>query len=422
MKKILKILAVCISIFCPKYSYSQTIIYTYDETGERISHRIITQEPQLLVNPAGKVVFAIPGQDTIQVTNGGVEDLNWSASTEETWITIEEGSSGTNDGEIVFSYLENTGAERKGIITIDGGEALNSPFTFEVTQLPPNNPPVVINPLADITKTESFVDTSFSIAAVFEDPDGDELSYTVSSADESVVTASLTGTTLQLSKVATATSTITVTADDGRGGTASDEFLLYIAREGNNPPVLVNPIEDQIAYVGKAFEFKIPVNTFSDPDAGDVLTYSAILNNNSALPEWLYFDSDMKTFSGVPTESASLIIKATVTDVAGANASDLFVITVEGGNSIEELAGNKLSVYPIPAKDFIRIEFEKIAINNIIAEISDSRGVIIKSSEIEVGKSYFRLDVSGLSEGSYFLQLRDSKTDEATVKKILISK
>ena len=64
---------------------------------------------------------------------------------------------------------------------------------------------------------------------VFTDPNGDTLAYTVSSSDTSKVSAVVDNdaNTVTLTGVAAGTATITVTADDGKGGmVASDQFTV----------------------------------------------------------------------------------------------------------------------------------------------------------------------------------------------------
>ena len=80
----------------------------------------------------------------------------------------------------------------------------------------------------------------------------------------------------------------------------------------NDAPILNSAIADQNAKQGNAFNFQIPTNTFTDIDAGDVLTYSATLENGDALPSWLTFDPTTRTFSGTPANDnvGSLNIKA----------------------------------------------------------------------------------------------------------------
>ena len=79
------------------------------------------------------------------------------------------------------------------------------------------------------------------------------------------------------------------------------------------------------------FNFQIPINTFTDIDAGDVLTYSATLENGNALPNWLTFNPTTRTFSGTPTNDnvGNLNVKVTATDKAGTSANDIFAIAVK---------------------------------------------------------------------------------------------
>ena len=107
----------------------------------------------------------------------------------------------------------------------------------------------------------------------------------------------------------------------------------------NNPPTVEKAIVDQKAKQGTAFNFQIPTNTFTDIDAGDVLTYSATLENGNALPTWLTFNSANQTFSGTPTNDnvGNLNVKVAATDKAGASVNDIFVIAVENVNDAPTL-------------------------------------------------------------------------------------
>ncbi|OBQ31664.1 MAG: hypothetical protein AN485_23465, partial [Anabaena sp. MDT14b] len=120
---------------------------------------------------------------------------------------------------------------------------------------------------------------------------------------------------------------------DKAGATVSD-ILTITVENTTDAPILNSAIADQNAKQGNAFSFQIPTNTFTDIDAGDVLTYSATLENGNSLPSWLTFNSTTRTFSGTPTNDnvGNLNIKAIATDKAGATVSDIFTITVENIN------------------------------------------------------------------------------------------
>jgi Ca2+-binding RTX toxin-like protein len=78
----------------------------------------------------------------------------------------------------------------------------------------------------------------------------------------------------------------------------------------------------------------VPAASFTDANAGDVLTYKATLPDGTALPSWLSFNASTRTFSGTaPTTTVGNInVKVTATDNAGATASDEFVVAVTAEN------------------------------------------------------------------------------------------
>ena len=108
----------------------------------------------------------------------------------------------------------------------------------------------------------------------------------------------------------------------------------------NHPPVLANAIADQAAMEDAAFSFTVPVNTFADVDAGDSLVYSATLADGLALPAWVSFDANTRTFSGTPANAdvGGLDVKVTASDTAGAAVSDVFTLTVANTNDAPTVA------------------------------------------------------------------------------------
>ncbi|NEO95472.1 MAG: hypothetical protein F6K56_36925 [Moorea sp. SIO3G5] len=95
----------------------------------------------------------------------------------------------------------------------------------------------------------------------------------------------------------------------------------------NHPPTVKNKINNQNATVKSEFIYRVPDNTFSDPD-GDSLTLSATLKNGSDLPKWLSFDSSTNTFSGIPTRKAIHPISLIADDGKGGTVSTVFRIRV----------------------------------------------------------------------------------------------
>ncbi|MCX7200612.1 MAG: putative Ig domain-containing protein, partial [Proteobacteria bacterium] len=102
----------------------------------------------------------------------------------------------------------------------------------------------------------------------------------------------------------------------------------------NDAPVLATPIPDQSATEDTPFSYTVPAGSFTDIDAGDTLTWSATRSDGSALPAWLSFDPAARALSGTPgnADVGSVSLRITVTDMAGATASDTFDVTVANVN------------------------------------------------------------------------------------------
>jgi Ca2+-binding RTX toxin-like protein len=100
----------------------------------------------------------------------------------------------------------------------------------------------------------------------------------------------------------------------------------------NLSPVLSTALPDQTAPQGGAFSYTFASNAFTDPDAGDTLTYSATLADGSALPSWLSFNAATRTFSGTPSTLGAISVRVTAKDSGNLTVSDTFDITVSVQN------------------------------------------------------------------------------------------
>ena len=124
-------------------------------------------------------------------------------------------------------------------------------------------------------------------------------------------------------------------------GTVWDAATLEaLAVPPNSAPTLQSGIADQEAIEDTEFLFTIPIDTISDADAGDTLTYSASLADGSALPGWLVFNPTTRTLSGTPlNEHVGLIdVRITATDTFDESASDVFTVTVGNTNDAPVVA------------------------------------------------------------------------------------
>ena len=186
-----------------------------------------------------------------------------------------------------------------------------------------NNPPTVENAVVDQEFEEGFGAATLDLTNVFSDLDGDELTLSVVSDNTSVVTVNISSNTLTVNEVGNGAATITITANDGNGGTVDDEFTVTVNEAPNNPPIVINLIEDQAFKEGFASSTIDLSNVFSDAD-GDVLTLTATSDNTAVVT--VDISSNTLTITEVGLGNANVTI--TANDGNGGTVDNVFGVVV----------------------------------------------------------------------------------------------
>lgn len=207
-----------------------------------------------IVNVCG--AFSDPDDDALTYTVTSSDVGVATVSIDACVITVTETGTGTATIDICAS---------------DGEFQVCCSFVLTINFV--NDPPVVVNPVANLSLVEGFASRSVSIATTFSDPENDALTYNASSSDENVVTVAVSGTDLTITETGAGSATVTVCANDGELEVC-DSFDVLV-EELNNSPV-ANCSGDHDATLMEGFgSYKIDdvCASFSDPD-GDALTYS----------------------------------------------------------------------------------------------------------------------------------------------------
>jgi uncharacterized protein (DUF427 family) len=206
-------------------------------------------------------------------------------------------------------------------------------------------------------------------AGTFSDADGDTLTYSATlggglplpewlSFDPTTFTFSGTPPFDSAGDIS-----LIVTASDG-SLSVTDTFVLTVT-VNVNAPVVLNPLSSQTSDEDTVWSYQINELTFSDPN-DDPLTYSATLGNGSALPAWLTFTADTRTFAGTPPPNfvGEISLKVTATD-GSFSVSDMFVLFVTPVNDApavaipiadQSSAEDTLWSYQVPANAFSDID------------------------------------------------------------------
>ena len=103
---------------------------------------------------------------------------------------------------------------------------------------PPNRAPELASAIGDVSGLEAGATREVALAGAFSDPDGDPLTVTAASGDESVATVEVAAddSALTVTGVAAGTATITVTAGDADGNSVSDTFEVSVVKAPEPEP------------------------------------------------------------------------------------------------------------------------------------------------------------------------------------------
>ncbi len=192
--------------------------------------------------------------------------------------------------------------------------------------------PVVASALAGVSLEEGG-SQDVSLSHVFSDADGDALTLSAASSDDTIVSAFVFHDTLTILALAEGTETITVTAQDSDGNRVRDTFGVSVEPEPeqdpppdgetpNRSPTVAQPLDD-ISLEGPELREISLTGVLHDPD-GDGLTFTAVSSAYHVATMWV--DGSTLTVMGTGTGTATITV--TAEDQGGNQVSDAFEVSV----------------------------------------------------------------------------------------------
>ncbi len=179
----------------------------------------------------------------------------------------------------------------------------------------------------------------------------------------------------------------------------------------NDAPIVINNIPNQLANIDEYFEYQLPDSIFYDEDLGDILIFSTL-----NLPNWIDFNSEIRTLSGYPNNVEIVNVEIIATDIAGKSISDIFELTILETVNISEDNNIEVDVYPNPASDFVVINFAKVSnFGKVEMQITDISGKLILEKSITSSET--EIDIKQLAVGTYFIEIQNGT--EVFIEKIV---
>jgi hypothetical protein len=298
------------------------------------------------VNPVDDLpVVSNPIADIMVEQNAENQTLDLSnvfsdADGDEITLTVKSNSNDslvitTLDGSnLTLNYVDNrSGTAEITIEATANGQTVEDTFTVTVNEIvaPPNTPPSLENPLADVTATE---DSEFSLVIpenTFNDVDaGDSLTYSASLEDGSELPSWLTFDAATRTFSGTpnnsdvGTLNVKVTAIDNVGEEISDIFVLTVENV-DDAPIVSNELTDVTVDEDAPNTVIDLSNVFTDLD-GEAIALSVFNNSNDSLVTAM-LDGNNLSLDYLPNQSgtAEITIQGTSN---GKTIEDTFTVTV----------------------------------------------------------------------------------------------
>ena len=261
----------------------------------------------------------IPGPGTFRyqwIRNDGASDADIAGATQSNYTLVAADLGHTVKVRVSFTdgaYYE---------------EVLTSAATPAVAEQA-NRAPTVRRAMSDSTIVNGAA-LFRSLSGVFDDADGDSLTFTAASSDATKATAEITVTayegrdysTLGVTTKARGSATITVTADDGNGGTVEDAFTVTVNAA---VPMVVYALSDVSGLEKGATQDVSLSRVFIEAD-GDTLTITAASSDETKATVSVASDGSKLTLTGVAEGTATITV--TAQDPDGNRVSDTFDVSV----------------------------------------------------------------------------------------------
>ena len=266
--------------------------------------------PQLRVGTAVTVLLT----GTFSDSDAGDRVQRYEASSNNEAIVL---ATITNNGQSMTLIPRAEGSTTVVITAIDtrGGRGTTN---LAVTVLG-NSPPVISTPINTVELRPNAVAPPIDLTRHFSDPDGDTLTFTASSQQPNIATATVDGSSLNIRARNRGLTRVTVTATDPDVESVQTTFQVAVL---NDPPSVQTAITLDLEHRGDSDTVDL-TTIFTDPD-NDALTFEASIADETIATVAIQGSTLTVTAVGVGESEVTV----TATDEFGLAGMSKFTVTI----------------------------------------------------------------------------------------------
>ncbi len=290
-----------------------------------------------------------------------------------------------------------------------------SEMTLTIEVLHSNQAPEFIGTDKNIAFDNTDIQAEFSINDYFGDPDGDDISYTVSSLSTDIASVFTSGSSFLVKSKAEGDARLAFEILDIHGAILKDTINVAVAIvvSPNQAPEFVGTERTLSQNVDEEIEYSID-DFFSDPD-GDDISFTISSTNEVIAKTYI---SGNKFLIRTLAEGETLIAFE-VTDTNGASIQDtLSVSSVQTVTGIEDFDEKfAITTYPNPTKGLLHIHIDGELNSQFKVRVISMIGVNLIETENSDQKRDVKIDLSTLPNGTYFIEITDN--DGKSIRRII---
>ncbi len=348
---------------------------------------VVTSTPIASVNEDAAYSY------TITVTDADAGDnIDMTAVSKPSWLTFTH-AAGAKTATLTGTPLAvNIGASTVDISITDGHATIHHTYTLTVVAV--NDRPVITAQVS-LSTNEDVAITLQKAQFTITDEDNPLTDLTLKVLSGINYTA--TGTTVTPAANFNGQLTVNVVASDLSSDSQPFQAAITITAVNDPPVVNSTPVTD--AYTGNLYAY-----IFTATDADDATLTKSVVTK----PDWLLFSASTGVLTGTPalTDKGQHLVILRVSD-GKAEIDQDFVITVDGPEGLNDLEAAGIRIYPVPARDYLDIQFGTL-LEATQLEVISSTGSVIRKAIVPANSLTYTLDLKGMDNGTYYLHISNN--------------